>query len=61
MILLHMNLAKYLFNDDLEGFERECQRLFGKKKNASSDEAANINKDNNRYSRTSKADEEIEL
>lgn len=58
---MKMKLAEHLFNDDMEAFEEECNRLFGKRKNATSDDASNINKESNRYSRTSKADEEIEL
>lgn len=51
-----MNLGYYLLNDDMDGFEKECQRLFGKKK-LSSDDESNINKDNDRFSRSSYSDD----
>lgn len=53
-----MELGHYLLNDDDEGFNKACERLF-KIKKANSEEASNINKEESRYSRTSPDDWEL--
>lgn len=53
---MRMDLAYYLFNDDDEGFNRACERLF-KTKQATSEEASNINKEGSRFSRMPPGDD----
>ena len=57
---MKMELAQYLFNDDIDGFNKKYNELIKNKKGAS-DDASNINKENNRFTRNTKGNEEIEL
>lgn len=58
---MRMELAQLLFADDDKGFKKACERLFNEKKDAQSDDETNINKEDNRYSRTNKTFEDFEL
>lgn len=57
---MRMELAQYLFNDDIDGFNKKYNELIKNKKGAS-DDASNIDKENNRFTRNTKGNEEIEL